>query len=113
MSKNECMNLIQWTYHKIKSRLTKKPIEKKNLSTGAAPAQPQEADITTIAIVLDNTVQEVIKAETRLAALFLSAPDFVEVEPNKVRPTIGWSYIDGEFKEPVELVQENEVANEK
>lgn len=56
------------------------------------PTQPDNA--TTIAVVLDNKVEEVLMAEGRLAALLLSNPEFIEVLSNN-RPRIGWEY-DGE-----------------
>lgn len=62
------------------------------------PVQPQNIVINHIAVVLDGRVEEVIRAENRLAALFLSKPDFIEFDPEKIRPTIGWKYEDDQFR---------------
>lgn len=62
----------------------------KNVSMPTAPT-----NATTIAVVLDGVVQEVLMAEGRLAALLLSSPEFIEVDQNMSRPKIGWEY-DGE-----------------
>ncbi len=68
----------------------------------AAPAEPTHNGINTIAIVMDGVVQEVIRAENRMTALMLSGPEFVLVSAGTKRPTIGWEYINGEFKDPNE-----------
>lgn len=104
MSKSECMNIFQWTAHKIKEKLSNKDIQKESVYGENVPAEPSALDITTIAIVLDGEVQEVVKAQGRLAALLLSEPLFVEVEPEAPRPTIGWAYKDNKFKPPVQDV---------
>lgn len=70
------------------------------------PTQPINA--TTIAVVLDNRVEEVLMAEGRLAALLLSNPEFVEIsEKYEVRPFIGWEY-DGEV-----FINPSENSNEE
>lgn len=71
----------------------------------AAPAAPAHGQVNTIAIVLDGEVQEVIRAEHRLTALMLSDPEFILVKTGTPKPTIGWKYIDGEFKDPYEEVE--------
>jgi hypothetical protein len=52
-----------------------------------------------IAIVIDDEVQEIMTTQTRLAALLLSEPKFVDITKNESNPQIGWGYIDssGEF----------------
>lgn len=80
----------------IISKIKKKKVsEKQSAFSNTPPPQPQGIAINHIAVVLDGRVEEVIRAENRLAALFLSNPTFVEFDPNKERPTIGWTY-DGE-----------------
>jgi hypothetical protein len=91
--KSECGNTIQWVLRKLK---------KKKVEVLPAPApsnnQPNGVQVATIAIVLDGEVQEVIRAQDRMAALFLSEPSFVEIPDDlEVKPTIGWKYKDGEF----------------
>lgn len=105
MSKSECMNVFQWTAHKIKEKFSRKRIEKESIYGENTPSEPSGFDITTIAIVLDDEVQEVIKAQGRLAALLLSEPKFIEVEPDTPRPTIGWRYEDNKFKAPVQDIK--------
>lgn len=112
MAKNECMNLIQWSAHKIKEKFFSKSTEKESIYGENAPSEPFGISITTIAIVLDDEVQEVIKAEGRLAALLLSEPIFVEVEPDSPRPTIGWSYKNSKFKPPVQDIKIEETPQE-
>lgn len=58
-----------------------------------------ETDIYSIAIVLDGKVQDVIRAETRLAAMLLSDPMLINVTDNEHIPHIGWEFIEdtGEF----------------
>lgn len=54
-----------------------------------------------IAVVLDGRVEEVIRAQNRLAALLLSEPAFVEFDPTKERIAVGLTeYKEGEFITP-------------
>lgn len=73
---------------KKKNKVIKQP----SIKEVTVPTQP--LNVSTIAVVLDNKVEEVLMAEGRLAALLLSNPEFVEVKENN-RPQIGWEY-DGE-----------------
>lgn len=77
-----------------------KVTEKQSTFSNTPPPQPQGITINHIAVVLDGKVEEVIRAENRLAALFLSNPEFVEFDPNKERPTIGWIYDGESFRNP-------------
>ncbi len=53
---------------------------------------PVNVDVHHLAIVLDGKVQEVMRADSRLSAMLLSTPKFVEFDP-KVNPlTIGEDY---------------------
>jgi alkanesulfonate monooxygenase SsuD/methylene tetrahydromethanopterin reductase-like flavin-dependent oxidoreductase (luciferase family) len=57
-----------------------------------------------IALVVDDTVVEVLQGNDALKELFLSNPTPIYIDPEKypeVRPTIGWKYIDGEFTNEV------------
>lgn len=74
----------------------------------AAPAMPSHGQINTIAIVLDGVVQEVIRAENRMAALLLSEPHFVLVKDTDKKPTLNWIYNNGKFTDPDE---ENKVSD--
>lgn len=58
---------------------------------------PGDIEVVHIAIVLDGVVEEVLRAQNRLAALMLSEPKFIEFDPNEVYPKIGTKYEDGKF----------------
>jgi hypothetical protein len=91
--KSECGNTVQWLIKKVKKQ--KAVIAPKRPPVNA---QPSNIQVATIAVILDGEVQEVIRAQDRMAALFLSEPSFVEVpEYLEDRPTIGWLYKDGTF----------------
>jgi hypothetical protein len=77
---------------------TKKQIEKRGLGTKNDVMPKLEFEVNHIAVVLDNEVQEIIRAQNRLAALLLSEPKFIEFNPEEVRPEIGWNYLDGKFQ---------------
>jgi hypothetical protein len=59
---------------------------------------PPNIQINYIAIVIDGEVQEVIRAQNKLAAILLSNPTFVEFDPNEIYPVFGITkYIDGKL----------------
>lgn len=60
-----------------------------------------ELNISSIAIVLDGEIQDIIRTEPRLAALLLSEPKFIDVTELEIKPYIGWAYDEdlGEFKQ--------------
>lgn len=91
----------------IKNFLKKKRIIKSKVTDSDMPILPSSANH--IAVILDGEVQEVLRAENRLTALFLSSPEFVEFNPEETYPRIGWKYIDGLFVEPEST--EDEEAN--
>ncbi len=86
---------------------------KQSLLYNLAPPEPFGEKIVTIAIVLDKEVQEIIRAQSGLASLFLSNPSFEEIgqnlDPGDV-PAVGWKYIDGRFFNPSKMVREGEVC---
>jgi hypothetical protein len=91
-----------WWAKKFSRVITKQPI------SGSDPLPPPaNIQINHIAIVLDGVVEEVIRAENRLAALFLSQPQFVEFTPEEIRPTIGWGYNGERFIDPNEASEED------
>lgn len=92
--KSECGNTIQWLIKKVR----KPKASAQQSQQQASNAQPSGIDVATIAIVLDGEIQEVIRAQDRMAALILSNPEFVEI-PDTLpeKPTIGWFYKDGSF----------------
>jgi hypothetical protein len=57
------------------------------------PSSPfGESKIYSIAVVLDNKVQDIIRAEIRLAAMLLSDPILVDITEDHSHPRIGWEY---------------------
>jgi hypothetical protein len=86
---------------------------KQSLLYNLVPPAPFGEKIVSIALVLDEEVQEIIKAQSGLASLFLSNPSFEEIDSNlslKETPKIGWKYIDGRFFNPFTLVREGEAC---
>lgn len=59
-------------------------------------------DINHIAIVLDGRVEDVIRAQNRLAALLLSNPTFVEFNPETSKIQLNDKYVNGKFISPGE-----------
>lgn len=57
-------------------------------------AEPADIDIYTIAAILDGEVFEVLRAQTKLADMFLSQPKFVLVEEGDDSLTIGQKYVE-------------------
>lgn len=59
---------------------------------------PPELQINYIALVIDGKVEDVIRAQNKLAAMLLSNPTFVEFDPQEVYPVIGQTeYVDGKL----------------
>lgn len=57
-----------------------------------------DADINHLAIVLDGVVEDVMRAQNRLAALLLSNPEFIEFHAQHENVIIGKTkYKDGKF----------------
>ena len=99
MAKHEDGIVYLNTWDIIKRFFAKrKKIEKQPLEQSSGEQPRTIPDVNHIAVVLDNEVQEIIRAQNRLAALLLSEPKFIEFDPKEVRPEIGWNYVDGEFK---------------
>lgn len=70
---------------------------KVQIGSDAIPPAPPRSSINHLAIILDGEVQEIMRAQNRLAALLLSEPQFVEFDPDEVKPDIGWIYSNGKF----------------
>jgi hypothetical protein len=68
-----------------------------SLESMAIPPMPPGSKINHLAIILDGEVQEIMRAENRLSALLLSEPLIVEFNPEEVRPSVGWLYVDKKF----------------
>jgi hypothetical protein len=115
MSKHKDGVIVLSTLDIIKGWFSKrKKFEnKQSLLYNLVPPEPFGEKIVTIAIVLDEEVQEIIRAQSGLASLFLSNPSFEEVsqnlDPGDV-PAVGWKYIDGKFFNPSKMVREGEAC---
>lgn len=91
----------------LKNLLKRKKIVKNKLENTDVPLLDNTANH--IAVILDGEVQEVLRAQNRLAALFLSNPEFVEFDPKENYPEIGWKYLDGSFIKPEEPEVEEDI----
>jgi hypothetical protein len=87
----------------IASKLPQKKEKAENPNISLLAPNPEE-QINHIAVILDGKVEDVIRAQNRMAALFLSEPVFVEFDPREVYPKIGITeYIDGVFVNTEEI----------
>ena len=78
---------------------------KEPVGNNSIPPAPDEDSISYIAVILDDRVQEIMRAEQRFTSLLLGQPKFVEFNPKTdAYPGIGWEYVDGEFIKPTEEV---------
>jgi len=87
---------------------------KQSLLYNLVPPEPTGEKIISIAIVLDEEVQEIIRAQSDLAALFLSNPSFVEIDQSlsqEDRPKVGWKYLQGRFFKQEVFVREKDVQD--
>lgn len=93
--------------------ISRLPRQKEKMSDEALTPLPKlkDEEVTHIAIVLDGVVEDVMRAQNRLAALVLSKPDFIEFDPRKDKPQIGETkYADGKFIYPTrELMSDDEI----
>lgn len=67
-----------------------------NSNVSMIDSLPKE-QVNHIAIVLDGKVQEILRAQNRLAALLLSEPEFINFDPEKTKVELDYTYLDGEF----------------
>lgn len=80
--------------------LFKKPVSQDKIPVTNPDVSPIPSTIKVnhIAIVIDGKVQDVIRAQNRLAAMLLSEPTFIEFNPEDTYPIIGKTLVvDGEF----------------
>lgn len=77
-----------------KMTATKKPVMNPNISP---LDQMHNIEINHIAIVIDDTVQDVMRAQNRMAAMLLSEPKFVLFDPKETQVRIGFKYENGKF----------------
>jgi hypothetical protein len=80
-----------------------------------APELP--ADSFSVALIIDGVVQDVLHSEARLAALFLSEPEIVEVtdwyraRTNTSQNLVGAKYENGEFTLPEKIEEQSVVGS--
>jgi hypothetical protein len=70
----------------------------------------EEKKIYSIALVLDNEVQDILRTEERLWAMLMSNPVIVDITDNETRPQLNWEYNEetGEFTNPNAIQPNNE-----
>ena len=70
--------------------------------------QMKNIEVNHLAIIIDGEVQDIMRAQNRMAAMLLSDPQFVLFEPSKTKVGLGYGYRDGKFIEPkVENEEDN------
>jgi hypothetical protein len=91
------MTLVELLKKYLISKLPKPKTKISEKKMQAMPTLPEDR-ITHIAIVYDNVVEDVMRAENRLASLLLSNPEFIEFDPTKEKLEIGFTkYEKGKF----------------
>jgi hypothetical protein len=73
---------------------------------GVPPLDKPRHDVSAypydLAVIIDDTVFQIMNVDGQHAAQFLSQPKFVRVMPGDF-VKIGWKYVDGKFIYPSEL----------
>jgi len=64
---------------------------------GIMPDMSRMNDISTLAIVVDNEVVDVMRAQPRLSSILLAEPKFVKINKEDGGVRIGDKYLDGKF----------------
>lgn len=78
-------------------------VKKSVINPNVSPLdQMSGIEINHIAIVIDGEVEDVIRAQNRMAAMILSNPEFVFFEPSETTVKLGFRYQDGKFINPEE-----------
>ncbi len=70
-----------------------------NIAHNHGTEPPTGVPIYTIAVILDGKVYEVLRAQEKLADIFLSNPTFILVDEQTNQAKIGMEYKDGKFTE--------------
>lgn len=71
----------------------------KNVVHDHGEPPPEGVPIYTIAVILDDEVYEVLRAQEKLGDIFLATPKFVLVDEETGQARIGMDYVDGKFRE--------------
>jgi hypothetical protein len=78
----------------LDSKKAKKSVVSEN---GIMPDMSRMNDISTLAIVVDNEVVDVMRAQPRLSSILLAEPKFVKINKEDGGVRIGDKYLDGKF----------------
>lgn len=87
----------------------KSPISK----NGFVPDMNSMRDITFMAIVIDNEVMDIMRAQPRLASMLAAKPTFVPFDPNEYQVQLGDIYEDGKLKPKTPLLNPTEFSLSK
>ena len=80
------------------SKLPQQRIPLEDFSKQLSKLPIPDSEINHLAIILDGTVEDVMRAQNRLAALLLSNPEFIEFNPQEEQLVLGKTkYVNGEF----------------
>lgn len=108
--KHELGDHKKWTIrgaiaHYIESKV---PQKQQPMSDPSKPVIPSDVEMNHIAVVLDGVVQDVIRAQNRIAALFLSNPKFIEFDPTTTMVKNGETkYVKGQFVNEAPIAKED------
>jgi hypothetical protein len=108
--KHELGDHKKWTIrgaiaHYIESKV---PQKQQPMSDATQPVIPSGVELNHIAVILDGKVQDVIRAQNKIAALFLSSPKFVEFDPNTTMVKAGETkYVKGQFVNEAPIAKED------
>lgn len=82
------------------NKLERKRAGKKSAvsSEGLKPNLDRMQDISSLAIVVDGEVVDVMRAQPKLTSILLANPVFVKFDPLETRVKLGDKYEDGAFK---------------
>jgi len=78
----------------LDNKKSKKSVISEN---GIIPDMSRMNDISTLAIIVDNEVVDVMRAQPRLTSILLSEPRFVKVNETDGGIKIGDKHLDGKF----------------
>ena len=82
-------------------RTKKSPISQ----NGIMPDMNRMSDVSTIAIVVDGEVVDIMRAQSRLTSILLANPIFAKIQPD-VSVNVGDRYLDGKFVEAKPIAQD-------
>ena len=95
--------------------LERKKAGKKPATTtrGFTPDFNKMSDISYLAIVVDNEVVDIMRAQPKLTAMLLSNPTVVKFDPEEIQVQPGFLYEDNKLKQPDVLLKPTEFSLRK